>query len=653
MLARSRSKGWILAAFVVLIVGVAWRLRSAHESGVPDPPVPVAATVSPPSPSDAAPPLERAPTDEVEVSAAPLSTARESAPTDPDFELKQAIWIEGQVIIPPGTPNDEHVEVIASGSRFETRPMHRCPIAADGTFRVAFARATEIGTFEISARYLYFETTPTVWMSNASSRVMLKPALGGRVRGRLVVPLAGLRWRDALVGSSVKVTSVGNKILCSTRVDQNLAFEFEGVHPNSGFRVQLDAAGFLEPDTVFSGVQRGAVLTIEVDLKMAARILGVVVDPAGQPIHRAIVRASRPGTKTESAAFEVHVNGVVERDMNEVVDLHTVTDLEGAFELSHLEPGSWALEASAETWAAAPEAKLELLPGQSIERLKLVLRRAGRIAGHVLRTAQKPAAHVQVDLISVPESDSAQPDWRGRLPSTETDAFGTFEFEGLSPGSYRLEAHFVPPAIPTGRASLSGITLREGGDIDDLVLHLEPLARIEGTVFGPDGTPVDGARVWWEESDHIQSGSNTVVTDAAGHFALQGVQSGEGTLGAEKERLVSSIAYSVRSGETLHIEIRLEAGTYVVIHVSGGKRASSVVISVEDDHGRPVQTRRLKSTSLREPTGDRSDPKHSVLARLPVGRYTIRAAAADGWTDRRDLEISGQDFASVTFDVPE
>jgi len=182
---------------------------------------------------------------------------------------------------------------------------------------------------------------------------------------------------------------------------------------------------------------------------------------------------------------------------------------------------------------------------------------------------------------------------------------------------------------------------------------LEPLARIEGTVFGPDGRPVDGARVWWEESDHIQSGSNGVTTDAAGHFALQGVQSGDGLVGARKEQLESSISYSVRSGESLHVEIRLEARTPVVIVVNGGKRASSVVVSVEDEHGRPVDIQRVRVNAGREATGDRNDETQVMFARLPVGRYTVRASAADGWTDRRDIEVSGQDSQFVTFDVPE
>jgi hypothetical protein len=653
MLSRSSSGSWILAAIAVLGVAVAWCIRSAHEPNSVGPSVPTAAAVPKAHGSDADPTLERAPTTEAEVPAALPPPARETAPTDPDFELKQAIWIEGQVIIPPGTPSDEHVEVIANGSRFEKRAMHRCPIAADGMFRVAFARGTEIGTLEIAARYLYLETTPSIWMSNSSSRMTLKPALGCCVRGRLILPPAGLNWRDALVASSVKAMSQSNTILRPAAVDQDLGFEIGGVPPNDRFRLHLDATEFLEPNEVFVAVQPGEVLTIEVDLQMAARILGIVVGPAGQPIHGATVRASHPTTETESAVFERRVNGVIERDTNQAVDSHTVTDLEGAFELSHLEPGSWVLAASAETWAAAPEERLDLLPGQSVERLKLVLRRAGRIAGHVLRNTEKPASHAQVDLISVPESGSEQPDSARRSASTETDAFGTFEFEGLSPGSYRLEVHFVPPAVPTSSASLTGITLREGSDIDDLVLHLVPLARIEGTVFGPEGTPVDGAHVWWEPSDHIQSGSNSETTDAGGHFALQGVRSGEGTLGARKERLESSISYSVRSGESLHIELRLEARTYVFIVVSGGKRASSVVVTVEDEHGRPIETRQIKTSLLRVSVGDRSEQKHSVLARLPVGRYTVRATAADGWTDRREIEVSEQDALPVTFDVPD
>src|SRR4029078_2693013 len=99
--------------------------------------------------------------------------------------------------------------------------------------------------------------------------------------------------------------------------------------------------------------------------------------------------------------------------------------LDGAFELSHLEPGSWVLEASAQNWSAAPEARIDLQPGESVRRLELVLRRAGRIAGRVVRNADKPATHPHVALIPVPEPDSEPSGSRSQSPSMETDAYGT------------------------------------------------------------------------------------------------------------------------------------------------------------------------------------------------------------------------------------
>src|ERR1043165_8381157 len=163
-------------------------------------------------------------------------------------------------------------------------------------------------------------------MSDPSRLVTLRPKLGGRVRGRFVLPLAGLNRRDTLVGSSIKATSLSNAILCSTTVDQDLAFEIGGVPPNRRFRVQLDAVEFLEPDTVFGDVQPGAVLTIEIDLGMAARVLGTVVDPSGQPIHCARVHGTQVVPEVAKAT-PFRVRGV-EHD--------ALTDLDGAFELSHL-----------------------------------------------------------------------------------------------------------------------------------------------------------------------------------------------------------------------------------------------------------------------------------------------------------------------------
>src|ERR1043165_978325 len=106
------------------------------------------------------------------------ASTRTSATGDPasaemDPELRDARWIEGRVVVPEGTPADEHVEIVADGDAFATRPLYRASIEADGSFRVAFAPKTTMGVLLLRARYLYLVTGRVVEFSDPLEKVIL------------------------------------------------------------------------------------------------------------------------------------------------------------------------------------------------------------------------------------------------------------------------------------------------------------------------------------------------------------------------------------------------------------------------------------------------------------------------------------------------
>src|SRR5688572_11060144 len=124
----TRRSLWILVvALAGCLVAVAWSVRTCGDPGAP--PEPAMAPIAREPDGRASPALEG--------SIESPSTRREpegAVLADANAELADAIWVEGRVVLPPGTPADEHVEVIADGASFAHRELHRAPIGPDGSF---------------------------------------------------------------------------------------------------------------------------------------------------------------------------------------------------------------------------------------------------------------------------------------------------------------------------------------------------------------------------------------------------------------------------------------------------------------------------------------------------------------------------------------
>ena len=114
-----------------------------------------------------------------------------------------------------------------------------------------------------------------------------------------------------------------------------------------------------------------------------------------------------------------------------------------------------------------------------------------------------------------------------------TNELGEYRLESLPEGAHRLRITHKQRAMPTEIA----VTLRFGENVFDVDLEA---ASIRGTVLGPDGTPIDGARITAkiareDTSSEIEAavgsfmpgmslgGGNAVKTDATGAFELKGI----------------------------------------------------------------------------------------------------------------------------------
>lgn len=222
---------------------------------------------------------------------------------------------------------------------------------------------------------------------------------------------------------------------------------------------------------------------ITVALIRGAKARGRVVDPRGRPIEGATVRLGWPV-----------------RDAVPVMNSPTRTKRDGSFELLNLPPGEWRLEVELPEVSGAlrpptiyfpgvldvaDAGSIELVAGQTLENITFV---APRISDNTLtvRVVTNEQTVSQLDVSFV----RAEPLLSRRVA---IDATGTGTLTGLAPGHYFLTAR--------GHSGDRILTAYESvdfaGDTQEILLYLQPAARITGRIIGEKGAapPLDGVRI--------------------------------------------------------------------------------------------------------------------------------------------------------------
>jgi len=198
--------------------------------------------------------------------------------------------------------------------------------------------------------------------------------------------------------------------------------------PAGGIRVTVTADGYAPRRLSQRTLARAEHLKFTVELAKAATIRGTVTDTAGQPIKGAKVR-----TSTEMA-----LNGLGYDDGRHYEppdEWSAVTDDGGRFELTGLPVGYAQLFATAEGYHFKDSLTIYDVPATNVV---LQLARAGSI--HVAVTDQegKPLSRYEGHEILVevePKGGSKVGSWGG---STKVKDDGTFEFNNVPPGEYRI-----------------------------------------------------------------------------------------------------------------------------------------------------------------------------------------------------------------------
>lgn len=198
------------------------------------------------------------------------------------------------------------------------------------------------------------------------------------------------------------------------------------------YTIAASAEGFAEA-TGRVKVEAGAVAKVApLRLRRSARVSGRVVDDTGRPVAGALVQRSRGGIADNPAL--AMLQGAAAR---------TRTDEKGAFALTSLPPGRIQLLASAEGFASASSARLELAAGEQLDDVEIAMGHGGTIEGRLLVAEGEHAEDFTLHAQNQVSQKSA---------GAKIAADGAFRITDLEPGTWQVQA-MHPAAMRAATAS--------------------------------------------------------------------------------------------------------------------------------------------------------------------------------------------------------
>jgi hypothetical protein len=286
--------------------------------------------------------------------------------------------------------------------------------------------------------------------------------------------------------------------------------------------------------------QQQAAAVAKPDEPSTGTISGRVVNENGQPLTGATVFVRAVGTATQGRT--------------------TVTDSEGNFQVSALDPAAYSVSAMLPAYATAPrdsDTPNYYRVGDSV-RLELV--RGGVITGTVTTAASEPVVAIRVRAYRIRDAKGQPP----KSPITSfgeqsTDDRGIYRIYGLAPGTYFVAAggsgniygfgmngyeSDAPTYAPSStRDNAAEITVRTGEESDvDIRYRGEPGHTVSGTIKaqGANGTSVTLVPVGRE----FMPGASNYQPRGTRGFAISGVGDGDYDLLAQEVVSAQAIAVS-------------------------------------------------------------------------------------------------------------
>jgi hypothetical protein len=240
------------------------------------------------------------------------------------------------------------------------------------------------------------------------------------------------------------------------------------------------------------------------------------------------------------------------------------TDAAGRFKLSGVPAGTIALTAVAEGWASDEAVRVTLGLAERRVGVEVLVSTAFSIRGRVVSSTDpdRGIGGADVSVMDGPGSAGG---------SAETEDDGSFVMHGVKSGTRRLVA-FASGYVPT----LNAATVDVKGDVQDVVIELEPGLTIHGRVeppqvaevsldFDPSGFKLGGGL---GSGMMLTAGGTSTTSSPDGTFELRPVQPGDWRVSARAED---------GSGGETEVTVTDNGAPEVVVELGARARVAGIV----------------------------------------------------------------------------
>lgn len=469
--------------------------------------------------------------------------------------------LRGRIEDPAGDPLAGASVTVLPEHPFMALAQDRMPLVPDavsgpdGSFEIGGLRTRQRVKLRVDLDGYGLAVTPLVAVGAEPVLVVLEPGrtLQGTVIDGARQPVPGAM---VLVSGTDHVQLSGGQVFSASkpsndwiRTDDEGRFRIDGLSPGA-IDLVVEAGGYQPwqrrlPPAARRGAKEGSE-EIEIVLEEAAVVAGVILDAIGQPVIGAEVRPWEPPVP----AGAIHYRSPL-----------ATSDGDGRYRIDDLAPGPARLEARHPALGMDVR-EVVLAAGET--GLDFRLAASARVSGRVVDGFGAPVAGAWV------VAGSQLASWVP--PRVVTDGGGEFAIEGLSAGTYALEAS--KPGVGRSGEPVE-IALRDE-PVDDLLIELMPTGTVSGRLFGLSLEELSEVRL------HAGKLLDVGAVDFEGRYRIEDLAPGAWTITAEIPRTgrqaSGRVELAPRQGEAV-LDLDLGAGLILSgeVTVSGVPEAGLAV----------------------------------------------------------------------------